>query len=352
MKVPLLLFALCAAAWSADPAGSPQGGDVVRVGDVVRQVRSGLAGLPPDVQRIAVYQFRADSREFRPGTVRWLQGKVEDAFATDGRRTVVNSPELRTLRVVSTDTSLSVSNSMPTVDELWKLAEKLHVDAFLEGTLARSPDNDLMLNLRVFRARSGELAWSGSWVSGPNREAGVFSDLQYTVYAPLRVFPMDAYICEQGSYANALLMTDFAVEAAVSEPVTSDRRVELSVSTGYTHLGLRGIPDSLGSPAGIHVVHLGVEASVVLVRKDDPTQGHWLSAYAGFDDFLPLGQRQHFGALRFGYRSRPTRHFSVGGGILLIPFGDHLADSPVLGTSRTFDLGWIAYEIDFLHFTF
>jgi len=29
-----------------------------------------------------------------------------------------------------------------------------------------------------------------------------------------------------------------------------------------------------------------------------------------------------------------------------------MVDSPGLGKGRTYDLGWIGYEIDFLHFTF
>lgn len=331
--------------------GAPSS-DVGRISDVVQQVGKAFPDLPVDVQRVAVYQFRSDAREFRPGTVRYLQTRIEEALSTLGRRTVVNSPELRTLRVVSTDTSLSVSNSMPTVDELWRLSEKLHVDAFLEGSVARTPDNDLLLSLRIFRAKTGDLAWSGSWISGPNRSDGFFPEMDFSVYAPLRILPLDRFTSSSGNFTNSVLVTDFDLEAMATEPITSDRRVELSLSAGYTHLALRGLPDSLGSPPGVHLVHLGAEVSAVLVRKADPSQGHWLSTYAGYDDFLPLAQRQHFGAFRFGYRSRPTRHLSLGAGVLMVPFGDHLVDSPTLGTGRTFDLGWIGYEIDFLHFTF
>jgi hypothetical protein len=325
---------------------------VGRIADVVGQVRKAVSELPPDVQRIAVYQFKADSREFRPGSVRYLQGRVEEVFSTEGRRSMVNSPELRTLRVLSTDSSFSVSNTMPTMDELWKLAEKLHVDAFLDGSLTRSPDNDLLLTLRVFRAKTGELAWSGSWVSGPNRADGFFPDMEYTLYAPLRLFPLDHFSNGSAAYSNTMLFTDFDVEVAVTEPITQDKRLALSLSTGYTHLGLRGAPDSLGSPPGIHMVHLGAEVSAELVRKSDPSSGCWLATYVGYDDFLPLAQREHFGVLRLGYRTRPTRHLSLGAGVMAVPFGNHMVDSPTLGKGNTYDLGWIGYEIDFLHLTF
>jgi len=104
--------------------------DVGRISDLVQQLRKNLNDLPPDFQRMAVYQFKADAREFRSGTTRYLQGRVEEAFATEGHRTVVNSPELKTIRVHSTDTSFTVSNSLPTLDELWKLAEKLQQGAY------------------------------------------------------------------------------------------------------------------------------------------------------------------------------------------------------------------------------
>lgn len=355
MKAAVLVLASLLPVVAGDlpiaPPGAP-GNDVGRISDVVQQLRKNLNDLPPDVVRMAVYQFKADAREFRSGTTRYLQGRVEEAFATEGRRTVVNSPELKTIRVRSTDTSFSVSNSLPTLDELWKLAEKLHVDAFLEGSVTRSPDNDLMLTLRVFRAKTGELAWTGSYVSGPHREEGFFPDLDLSIYAPLRLLPVDWYASATEACADAVFMTDFDLEVAASEPITPDRRVEFTVSTGYTHMTLRGLPDSTGSPPGIHLVHLGAEVAVVLVRKADPAQGYWLSTYAGYDDFLPLAQRQHFGAFRFGYRSHPTRHLSLGGGVMMVPFGNHMVDSPGLGKGRTYDLGWIGYEIDFLHFTF
>jgi len=334
------------------PFSTTPSSDVGRISDVVQQVQKALNDLPPDVQRLAVYQFKADAREFRPGVVRYLQGRVEESFSTVGRRTLVNSPELKTIRVVSTDSTFSVSNTLPTMEELWKLAEKLHVDAFLEGSVTRSPDNDLLLTLRLFKAKSGDLVWSGSFVSGPNRGDSYFPDLDLALYAGLRIFPLDNFKSNDSTaFGNTYMMTNFDLEVSASEPITADKRFELGISAGYTHISLRGLPDSLGSPPGIHLLHLGAELDAVLFRKADSHESYWLGTYLGYDDFLPLLQRQHFGAFRFGYRSRPTRHFTLGAGVLFIPFGNHMTDSPGAG-GRTFDLGRIAYEINFLHYTF
>ncbi len=334
------------------PFSNTPSSDVGRISDVVQQVDKALNDIPPDVQRLAVYQFKFDSREFRPGVVRYLQGRVEEGFSTEGRRTVVNSPELRTIRVVSTDTSFSVSNALPTLEELWKLGEKLHVDAFLDGSVTRSPEGDLLLTLRLFKAKSGELVWSGSYVSGPSRGDSYFPDLDLAFYASLRIFPLDRFGTNDSTrFGNTYFLTNFDLEASATEPITADKRFELGISAGYTHISLRGLPDSLGDPPDVHLLHLGAEVDAVFFRKADPRDGYWLGTYLGYDDFLPLFQTQHFGAFRLGYRSRPTRHFTLSAGVLFIPFGNHMVDSPGFG-KRTYDLSRIAYEITFLHYTF
>ena len=334
------------------PFSNTPSSDVGRISDVVQQIQKALNDVPGDVQRLAVYQFKSDSREFRPGVVRYLQGRVEESFSTEGRRTLVNSPELKTIRVSSTDSTFSVSNTLPSTEELWKLAEKLRVDAFLEGSVTRSPDNDLLLTLRLFKAKTGDLVWSGSFVSGPSKGDSYFPDLDFALYAGLRIFPLDRFKSDDStSFGSTYMVTNFDLEASATEPITADKRFELGISAGYTHLSVRGTPDSIGSPPDVHLFHLGAELDAVFFRKADPRDGYWLGTYVGYDDFLPLLQRQHFGAFRFGYRSRPTRHFTLGAGVLFIPFGNHMTDSPGSG-GRTFDLGRIAYEINFLHYTF
>lgn len=356
MNIHRALLACVVSAFAGEPFQAPfattPSSDVGRITDVVQQVQKTLNDLPPDVQRLAVYQFKSDAREFRPGVVRYLQGRIEESFSTEGRRTLVNSPELKTIRVVSTDSSFSVSNTLPSTEELWKLAEKLHVDAFLEGSVTRSPDNDLLLTLRLFKAKSGDLVWSGSFVSGPSRGDSYFPDLDFAFYAGLRIFPLDRFKANDStSFGNTYLVTNFDLEVSATEPITADKRFQLGISAGYTHLSLRGAPDSLGSPPAVHLLHLGAELDAELFRKADPRSGYWLGTYLGYDDFLPIVQRQHFGAFRFGYSSRPTRHFTLSAGVLFVPFGNHMTDSPGFG-GRTFDLGRIAYEINFLHYTF
>ena len=354
MKTALLVAAL-ALTIPADPGFAPMGAnpstEVARIADLMMQLRKSVGELPSDIRRLAVYQIKTDKNELTVGVTRYIQAQVEDAFAREGHRAVVNSPELRTLRIQSTDTSLSVSNALPSLEDLAKLALKLDVDAFVEGACTRSPDNDLLLTLRLFRSRTGEVVWTGSFVSGPNRRDASFQDLDLAVSAPFLLYPVDRYEKSGTVYTDNTFASTFSALATVSEAMTADRKLSLSLELGYAHLSLLGLPSSGSSPT-LDMLEIGVEAMGVFFRKADPREGYWLGTYLGYREHIPFLQSQHFGALRLGYRTKPTRHFSLGLGVQVIAYGDHLVDIPSLGTGKTFDLSRVGYEITFLHYTF
>lgn len=351
---PLILAALLASALRADPGFAPLGShpssDVGRIADLIQQFQKSVGGLPPDIRRLAVYQIKTDPREITRGVTRYIQAQVEDVFAKEAHRSVVNSPELRTLRIQSTDTSLSISNALPSLEDLAKLALKLDVDAFVEGACTRSPDDDLLLTLRLFRSRTGEVVWTGNFVSGPNRRDASFQDLDIAVSAPFLVYPVDKYEGPDGSFGDKTFVATFSVQGAVSEAMTANRKLSLALTVGYAHLSLLGLPSGTSAPS-LDVLGVGVEAMGVFFRKEDPREGYWLGTYLGYEEHIPFLQSQHFGSLRFGYRTKPTRHFSLGLGIQVHAYGDHLADIPPLGTHKSFDLGRVGYEITFLHYT-
>lgn len=356
MKVLAGILLLAMGAAFAEPAlppfPAPPSSVVGRMSEVLSQVQDGLSDLPADVSRIAVHQIRFDPSEFRPGEMRYLQARIEEAFSRQGRRTVVNSPELRTLRVISTDTSLSVSNTLPGIDDLARLGEKLHVDAFVDGSCSRSPDGDLLLALRVFRARTGELVWSRSQVSGPSRAEAQHREIDVAVSLPFRVLPVGQTTTGNRKFSDTWFASGIAADVAVTEIVNTDRWLALSVLGGYAHMGLAGLPDSI-SPPDLHILHIGVEAMGIFFRKSDPREGYWLGAYAGFQEMIPLLQRENFGTLRLGYRTKPTRHFSLSAGVVAVLFGQHMVDASSTSSSqRVFDLDRIGYELNILHYTF
>lgn len=350
MKSPAIIATIVAALACAAAASSPSG-DVVLAEDVAAQARTALEGLPMEVQRVAIQQFRGDSREFQPAVARYIQSQVEEGLAHEGRHTVVNAPELKTIRVVSTDTSLSVSSNLPSSEAMQKIAEKLNVDGFLQGSISRNSEDGITLSLRLVRASTNVMVWSATFRSGPNWKDDLLPGIDLSVHTGLRLFPMKGFVMSGTNYQNAKLATNFDIECSIGEAITENKRFSFETTVGYSYLSVFGLPDSMTRDPCIHMIRLGVQAQGALWAKDDPRRGYWVGTYVGFDDLIPVMQRHEICALRFGLCSKPTRHFTISAGVVYIPFGNTVVDIPGSG-HNIYKLDKVAYEIDFLHYTF
>jgi len=349
VKAFLLVLAFLAASTRAAPATPPDGVD--RIDDLVRQVSRSLDNLPGDLPRLAFYQIRSDRSEVAPTFVRHLQARLEAVFRDPGGRTLVSAPELKTLRVSVTDTSFSVANTEASAEDLWKLGDRLRVDAFVDGTLARDADGNLLLSLRLFRSRNGEVVWNGSWVAGPGKPSGLLHDLKFGLQIPLRLFPVAKYTIGTSSHLGTMLVTDIGLEGFVSEDVSADGRFSMNLSCGYTHHTLVGLPDTASWNPGVHLIRGGAELEARILRKADPRDGYWIGTYVGASEAIPVMYRDHITMLTAGYRSQITRHLSLSGGIILLPLttelvGMYANDDAILQLDR------ISYEAVFLRFTF
>jgi len=339
---------LCTIA-SGAPQTPPDG--VERVDDLVRQVSQSLSNLPGDLRRLAFYQLKADRAEISPSFVRHIQARLEATFRDPGDRTLVSAPELKTLRIVSTDTSLSIANTEASVEDLWKLGDKLRVDAFVDGTLARDAEGNILLSLRLFRSRDGEVVWTGNWVAGPGKPSGLLADMKFGVQIPLRLFPIDKYRADGIAYTGGKMVTDIGLEGFAIENISQDGRFFLTLSAGYSHHTLIGLPDSVEWSPSMHMLRGGAEIEAMILRKDDPRDGYWIGTYFGVSEALPMMYRDHLTILSAGYRSQITRHLALSGGFLFLPLTTDLVGTYGNdGVTLQFDR--IAYEAIFLRFTF
>jgi len=342
----LMLAGICSA---AAPQTPPEG--VSRVDDLVRQVSQSLSNLPGDLQRLAFYQIKADRGEISPSFVRNLQARLEATFRDPGGRTLVSAPELKTLRIISTDTSLQVANTEASLEDLWKLGDKLHVDAFVDGTLARDAEGNLLLSLRLFRSRNGEVVWNGNWIAGPGKPSGLLADLKFGFQVPLRLFPVSDYMLANQHFTGTNLVTDFGLEGFVGENISQDGRFFLTVSAGYSHQTLIGLPDTSSWSPGVHMVRGGAEIEMMVLRKDNPKDGYWIGTYLGVSEAIPVMYRDHLTIVSAGYRSQITRHLALSGGVLFLPLTTDLVGTYV-NRDAVIKLDRIAYEAIFLRFTF
>ena len=340
---------------------APSSTGIAQIREIMARMAKTLGSIPPDIDRIALYQIKTDPREFSAGMSRFIQAQVEQTLREQGRKTVVTSPELKTYRVVATDSSFRFSNSVPSMEELWRLGEKLRVDAFLEGSCTKSGDNDVLMNLKLFRHKTGEILWSGSFVAGPNEKQPDIFELDWSLSANMRPFPIKrgVFLVENPLDSTALgldtlstlTLSTYGFEAILSEAINPEKWLLFSVSVGYSFSSLAGVPDSLDMALNIQTMKFGIEVLGVFFRKANPDLGYWLGTYAGYQEFIPFLNKGHLTALTLGYRSRLSRHFSLGGGLLFLPFGRKLAGTGD-ESERLITFDPVAYEINFLHYTF
>ena len=191
-----VLFCLACAVWLwADedvdlPTSHPfseRSTGIQQIDLVIKQLENTMGDIPPEVEKMAIHQIRTDSKDFSPGVTRYIQGRIETAFREKGRRKIASPPELKTLKIISTDTSIHLSNTLPTVDELWRLGDKLQIDAFLEGGCSRSEEGDVLLNLKLIKHRTTDILWSVNLIAGPNKPKPSIFDHKWTLSAPFRL---------------------------------------------------------------------------------------------------------------------------------------------------------------------
>lgn len=363
---------MAAAAAAASPAGAgavqdpfaPNGTGIAQIREITHRLSKSMGDIPFDIERVALAQIKTDPREFDAGMSRYIQAQVEETFRKEGRRTVVTSPELKTFRVVATDSSFRFTNTLGNVDELWKLGDKLRVNGFIEGSCSRSSDDDVILNLKLFRHKTGEVVWSGSFVAGPNEKTPDIFDLDYSVSSSIRRFSIKQAVFPDAAVVDTLTglprndtlaslgLTQYGLEASVSEVVTPDRWLLFSVTLGYGFASGIHQDDSAEYAYNLQTVKFGVEMMGIFFRKSNPDLGYWLGAYVGYQELIPFFFRGHVSTLTLGYRSRVSRHFTLGGGLNFVLFDPRLKGVGAANLDQRFTLEPVAYELTFLHYTF
>ncbi|HSQ40763.1 MAG TPA: hypothetical protein VLM37_00625 [Fibrobacteraceae bacterium] len=297
--------------------------------DILQQLQRAMGDIPPDMERLAVYNIRADRNDFSPGLVKFFQGKIEETFTKYGHKQIIVAPDLRQTRILSTDTSFTLSNTLPNQEDLWRLGEKLRLNGFIEGSLTQSDDGDVLLNLKVFRHKTAEVVWSGSFVSGPNRPRFLFPLLEVGTRLTFGYWPVERYTDNDTTVSGSnlkLAMYQYGAEFTVGEAANSSRRLFLGASGGLSFLfPVADDPeDSLvGDLPSNWVGMAGADLLYVFIPKANMDDGFWLGAYLGLRVYFP----QKIIALRHGYTSRITRHFAISAGIQYLPLLDQLIAS-------------------------
>ncbi|MFC1585048.1 hypothetical protein ACFL5V_05840 [Fibrobacterota bacterium] len=329
---------------------------IIQLDKILKELKETMGDIPPEVERIAIYQIRTERRDFTPSVTKYIQGKIETIFRADGRRDVISPPELKTLTIVSTDTSFHLSNTVPTMGELWKIGDKLRIDGFLQGSCGKSEDGDVMLNLKLIKHKTAEILWSGDFIAGPNKAKPSVFDLKWSASLPFRLFPIDT-VWENDVRLDLdnPLFSQVAFEVAVREALTKTKRLYFFVSAGFswTSMGKDDATEMIFKR--FYTMQAGVGLIAVIIQRANPDRGYWLGTYAGASYYIPFFFTGAFPALSVGYSAQLSRHFSVRLGGLYLPRGRTMTGTGTMGSNTqglVIGLESVAYELELLNYSF
>ena len=150
---------------SAQTVEDANGNILNLMNEIFAQVSEDISEIDPDLDRIAVYRIETESSNISAPLREHFESRLVEILRTLGKPAVVALPDLNTLKISSTDSSFSIVNSMPAPDELWRVARKLRVDAYLEGNLVYVPNKALFLDLRLNRTGTNEVLWAKSYTA-------------------------------------------------------------------------------------------------------------------------------------------------------------------------------------------
>lgn len=318
---------------------------------IIADLNSSMGNIPPQVLKIAIYQIRSNPDEFSSGLAGYIQAKIETAFRAEGRRQVVSPPELKTLTITSTDTSFELSNTIPTLGELWKLGDQLRIDAFVQGNLSKTDDGDVLLNLKLIAHRTAEVLWSGDFIAGPNRPKPSIFDLRWSVGIPMRVQPVDKVELtvdgDPGDSIQFKQLSRLSFRVECSEALLENKRFWYNVFAGPD---VSLVPAESADKNRLHRIygmHLGVGALVVVLNKANPDRGYWLATYVSGEVYKPFSFNGTILTTTVGYKAQLSQHFALSAGISFLPAGRVIEGTGLLPNTDIGEATFAAYSFEF-----
>lgn len=119
-----------------------------------------VKSLPNNIRRVSFYSLKADRTQVSQPLLKQIQGKIEAAFTSlSVPITLVYSPEIKPVKIVAKDDTITFSSGFQSTEEIKNIAQKLRLDGLLEGEIYYTPKN-VYLNLRIFDTETMAIVWS------------------------------------------------------------------------------------------------------------------------------------------------------------------------------------------------
>lgn len=119
-----------------------------------------VKSIPNNIRRVSFYSLKADRSQVSQPLLKQMQGKIEAAFASiSAPITLVYSPEIKPVRIVAKDDTVTFTSGFQSTEEVKNIAQKLRLDGLLEGEIYYTPKT-VYLNLRIFDTETMSIVWS------------------------------------------------------------------------------------------------------------------------------------------------------------------------------------------------
>ncbi|MDI6642293.1 MAG: hypothetical protein QME68_08310, partial [Elusimicrobiota bacterium] len=309
-----------------------------------------ISKLNPIVRRIGFYSLRVDRRNISQPLFRQIQGKLESAFLQLERPILVYTPEIKPLKIVSREDSISFTSGFQSTDEIKEIAQKLKLDGFLEGELYLS-SNNMYLNLRIFESDSMAIAWSQEFTSkvppAPPKPKLTGIDFGFGS-SGLQLSAISTPDIPIPAYANY-----YSADLRISQKTTMGEKARFTLTGGFLCLysGIESSTVTIVSSPGMGPLSLFVKTGIRIslipaIVKEETPKRDWLATEITFGRIFGLGT---LGLNTFGVRleSDITKDLSVTAGISYVPMTD-----VTFGSNSKVKVGGLSYEISLLRFNF
>lgn len=335
--------------------------------EIFNQIVTDVPEIDPNLGRIAVYRLEVDNKHISTHMREHFEGRLVEILRNLEHPALVALPEFNTLKITSNDTSFSITNTLPTPDELGRIGRRLRIDAFIEGNLVYLPERALLLDLRLNRTGTNEVLWAKSYSAFEKQlQLPAVNPLKKSLNGGLEIFQLTFK-----SDVDSLLHQDskdrlihYSIYFGLYQFITPKSRLRYELRLGLSFLSegvkLRNnkfqtdtfYSNTTGTQASrlssVNVRSLIV--STIAENKGNPS-GDWLAVYFAATRYFTVNMPDLTG-IGVGIRSDINSHFSLSAGLSAI-LGREFDSVPIRSTGERIRLRvrGLHYEFLFLQYT-
>ncbi len=338
--------------------------------DIFVQVAQAAPEVGTDLERIAVYHLKVDERYIPPALRTHIEARIAEIFRDIEMPKLVSLPELNTMKIVSTDSSFRIVNTLPSPHELWKIGKRLRIDAFMDGAITYLPGKALLLDLKLNKVGSSEVVWSrsfASYIDDPDLPST--NPFMKSLVAGLEVYPIEWDVADSDTLihrnaSNQLKQQTvyFGVHQYLWEK--SRLRYEFSIGLAFLTDGLKlnntaftksAFYGSSSTTGGFSIpVSYNVRTMIysTLVENSKSNRSDWLSAYFSLTRHFAM-KMPDFTSITVGLRTDFTQRFSFSAGLSMV-LGKEFESQMVKSSGEKINLkiSGMQYELMLLQLSF